>query len=271
MIEKYFLVNKSQPSLDNNPKSARQYVEWSRKQKRAYSKILSGIKRHSGGRLRFFTLTTAEHIEGKISDCFRKLKQRLQRLTKEKVLHGRYTFERGGKHYSRAFMDGTRYLDARDKYNHLGLRQKFMFHYSAIKTTEGNGVYHVLYFGEYIPQRLLSKIWKEITKTSFVVDIQDVNKGTDRKTASYCVSQYSTTKQGTDYERISYSWSWVCRGFYGLYKMYCKDLEYDFNLINLGWNKFLMGESLYIKTNNQVVKVNINGKRYKVTQRTLYD
>lgn len=87
------------------------------------------------------------------------------------------------------------------------------FDYLAIRTDEGHGVYHVLFRGRYIPQDWLSRQWQEL-HDSPIVDIRLVKHGRKRM-ANYMVAQYVS---GQGFERLSWSWNWVFRGFVGAWQ-----------------------------------------------------
>lgn len=95
---------------------------WSPKQRRAYQRIMSGLKfsQYLHCRLRFMTLTTSN--EGRDHDIKRDLNVLVKRIRRR---YGR-------------------------------------FEYIRIKTDEGNGVLHLIYRGSFIPQRWLSRQWTDI-------------------------------------------------------------------------------------------------------------
>ena len=145
----------------------------SRKQKRAFHRLVSGFTRarSHGDRLRFMTLTTA--VGGSVCRLrrhFQLLRRRIQR---------RFHFE---------------------------------VKYWSILTNEGNGVLHIVFKGGFIPHDWLSKAWNSI-HGAFIVDIRAL-KGSPKKLARYLIVNY-LCKQS--YERLSWSWSWVFRGFCGLW------------------------------------------------------
>jgi hypothetical protein len=154
----------------------------SRKRKRAFHRLVSGLTRaHGRGEfLRVVTLTSHVGFDARrLSRCFQRLRRRI----------------------------------ARDLH--------FWIEYWKINTSEGNGTVHLVYKAVplkgacfvpnrgFIPQDWLSRVWSEITGGSFVVFIQRLwNR--PRKLANYLLSQYFT---GQPFERMSWSWSWVFRGF----------------------------------------------------------
>jgi hypothetical protein len=99
----------------------------------------------------------------------------------------------------------------------LRKRIKRHFHfevkYWSILTNEGNGVLHIVFKGGFIPHAWLSAAWNSI-HGAFIVDIRAL-KGSPKRLTNYLVSNY-LCKQS--YERLSWSWSWVFRGFVGLWK-----------------------------------------------------
>lgn len=187
-------------------------TEWTRAQKRAYARIRMGLKRHKGERLRFLTLTSAPDMKRPMAEAFRALKERLKRRTPHKLMkEGYLTKGQIRKFYQGRFMSPLR------------------FDYIKIETEEGpNGVYHILFFGDYIPQAWIADTWEELTGKARVVWIRETKKGVfnDKKLASYCVSQYVTGGQ-SEYVRFSCSWGWAFRGFISLMKFFIKELGYE--------------------------------------------
>ena len=121
-----------------------------------------------------------------------------------------------------------------------------LLQYCKINTSEGNGVIHALFVGAYIPQEWISKAWSEIHNGSVVVDIREVRlcKKSDVKSMGrYLVSQYLARQS---YERMSWSWRWVCRGFVGIWR----DLVSRHGLKDalVKWNHFLSLPLLRVKT-----------------------
>jgi hypothetical protein len=81
--------------------------------------------------------------------------------------------------------------------------------YFMVHTNEGYGVLHVLYRAkEFLPQRWLSAQWERLHLSSYVY----VKEVPDTDIARYVVTQY-LADQGTSYQRCSWSYSWVCKGF----------------------------------------------------------
>ena len=88
-------------------------------------------------------------------------------------------------------------------------REYGLFEYFRVRTREGNGVFHVLATGSYIPQDWLSDAWCDIHKAK-VVDIR-LLKNSGNKLARYVISQYCSSQRL--YDGYSYSQNWVFPGF----------------------------------------------------------
>jgi hypothetical protein len=142
---------------------------WTKKQRRAYHRLLSGIKlaESRGVQLRFLTLTSSP------SSDWTSLNQHFQALVKR-----------------------------------IQRRFGFKLQYWKIKTNEGNGVLHIVFKGRFLPQKWLSATWLALHGAK-VVDIRQFRFGS-RRLARYLVSNY-LAKQS--FERMSWSWGWVYRGF----------------------------------------------------------
>lgn len=89
---------------------------------------------------------------------------------------------------------------------------RFLAQYWSVRTDEGNGVLHIVFKGGFIPHAWLSKAWESIHGAK-IVDIREI-KGSSKRVASYLISNY-LCKQS--FERMSWSWNWVFRGFCGLW------------------------------------------------------
>lgn len=92
-------------------------------------------------------------------------------------------------------------------------RFHFKAEYCSISTREGRGVLHLIFWGRFIPYQWLKEAWSEI-HGAWNVDIRML-KNRPRKLANYLCSQYLTAQS---FERLSWSWGWVFRGFAGLWK-----------------------------------------------------
>ena len=62
--------------------------------------------------------------------------------------------------------------------------------YYAVRTNEGNGVYHLLFFGPYIPQKWISEQWTQL-RGAWSVDIREVGDiMCKRRVSKYIIRQY---------------------------------------------------------------------------------
>jgi hypothetical protein len=194
LIEEYEVERKAVPLLLSN------------KQKRAYRGILNGMemayKRNK--RIRFLTLTTSElqyeNIDFNdltINENFRRLKQRIKRMTVAKLIQQGY----------------IKSSDCRRYYEGVPLTQPFDFDYFKVKTNEGNGVLHTLYKGEYLPYNYLVDNWTDLHNT-WDINIKLINhtKYDFKRASNYVVTQY-LSNQGSSYQRSSQSWGWTIRGY----------------------------------------------------------
>ena len=151
-------------------------IPWGPRQRRSYQRILSGLSRAKarGEELRILTLTSASRDPHHGHD-------------RSKIAHN---FQVLRKRILRS----------------LGVKVE----YFRLRTDEGpGGVLHVIYKGGFIPQRWLSRNWKQIHGAP-VVWIQKL-RGSPRRLANYLVSNYLVGHHG--FTRQSWSWGWVFRGF----------------------------------------------------------
>lgn len=98
--------------------------------------------------------------------------------------------------------------------------RKFGFNlaYFKVRTNEGYGVLHILYRSHrYLPQPWLSANWLDIHKSSYVW----IKEVPDTDIARYVVTQY-VASQGTSYQRCSWSFNWVCKGFVTAWKRWIR-------------------------------------------------
>ncbi|GAG77994.1 unnamed protein product, partial [marine sediment metagenome] len=129
---------------------------------------------------------------------FRKLKQRIKRMTPYKLYHQGYISHRQLIHY----------------YGHNYLSKNLNCEYFKVNTNEGHNVIHILYRGEYIPYNYLVDNWQDI-HNSWNINIESIdslNKN-DTGVAGYLVSQYITNQEKATYTRYSQSINWVYPGY----------------------------------------------------------
>jgi len=189
------------PLLDNMVISARTDVDQSpdsRKRRRAYHRLRTGLSFHSGQRLRFLTLTLVEGSPNDIHECFRIFKERVRRLTPNRIrkldTEEYFTPQRMSK-----FFDKEKDWD-----------KKLKFAYFSVIIRDARQHMHILYFGNWLPHAWLKKVWKEITGDSDVVDIRTTRNPVDdeRRLASYTLGQYVLFQDGEIRFQMSQDWTW---------------------------------------------------------------
>jgi hypothetical protein len=160
--------------------------------------MTSGHHRHIGQRLRHATLTS---IPGTDPTVLSKHKQRLiqeiRRLTPYKL-------------YSKGYLTQT---DLRRYYGTKNPFSPLTFQYLSLKTNEGNGVYHIPFYGDYIPQRWVSDVWNHIhgAPNVWLTDYGVVrNNG---KMTGYLLNQYIAGQERILDTRLSWSRGWVFKRF----------------------------------------------------------
>jgi hypothetical protein len=195
----------------------RRYMkQWSytKKQRRAFHRCISGLLRAKGRleRIRFMTLTSSPQSDrSKLNYHFNLLVKQIE-----------YTFG-------------------------------FKMQYWKVKTNEGYGVLHVLFRvvddklprkrkkglllsrrrRGFIPHCWLSKTWEKIHGAK-VVEIHELRgKKSERDIAYYVVGNYVSRQP---VERMSYSQKWVCKGFSKKWKIFLE--TYGERAIEV-WDKWL--------------------------------
>jgi len=172
---------------------------WTSKQCRTYQRLLSGILRakHEGKRLRIITLTSAP-----------------SRRTRQHEMGKAWQVLR--KRISR-------------KYG-------ITLEYFRLRTSEGNGVLHIVYKGCFIPQTWLKKAWNEIWGSP-IVFIQALRG--EKRLARYIVSHYMAGHDARGvFVRQSWSWGWVFYGFVRFWKRVLRN-SVDMQSAIRAWNILL--------------------------------
>lgn len=143
-----------------------QRVEWSKKQKRAYHRLLSGIKRAlaRGQQLRFLTLTSSEwSVRDRLNANFEVLRKRIEHKFKSKI------------------------------------------QYWKIRTNEGFGVLHVIFKGCFLPQSWLSSQWMDIHRAP-IVDVRSVQGSDSGRGLAYYVVGHYLSHQSFERMSWSWGW-----------------------------------------------------------------
>lgn len=154
----------------------------------------------------------------------------------------------------RLFKDG--YLNEYELnyfYDRESIFKTFKFEYVKVFTSEGGaqGVYHILFFGSYLPQAFLSSLWMYYTGTAFSVDIRvvkDVARSNSdvKRLSRYCIDQYVVGQKNDDgssaFVSYSKSFDWSIRNYNGVYWFFKKNLKegiWDKDLTENNWLTFL--------------------------------
>jgi hypothetical protein len=206
LINNYKTARSPYSDSEIDIKKIKNIIEWQRKQRTAYNTILTGLKiaGKMGKRVRFLTLTTSDlqfnnidYNDRSLNDSFRKLKQRIQRMTIAKLIQQGY----------------HKPSDVRRYYGDKPLNENFKIDYFKVITNEGNGVVHCVYKGEYLPYNYIVDNWQDI-HNSWDINIKLIKTSRKdyKKSACYVVSQY-VSNQNSTFQRSSQSWDWIFRGY----------------------------------------------------------
>jgi len=174
---------------------------WSPKARRWYQRLLSGVTHHQANRrqLRVITLTTSPRARALGLDVNTSWGALVKRFRRRWPVTG--------------------------------------FEYWKLRTSEGNGVLHIIYSGPWIPQGWLSRLWEDI-HGSPVVYIQKL-RYRRKRLISYLMTHYLPAHDdGRLYTRMSWSWGWVFRGFAGAWRWFWKRGPTMYDAIN-EWNKLM--------------------------------
>ena len=173
--------------------------KWSPKARRWFQRMLSGVTHHEANRRRIRVITLTTSPQGRVEGDLNADFQ---------VLRKRIVRKFGSK-----------------------------FDYWKLRTSEGNGVLHILYVGPWIPQSWLSKNWGEV-HNSPVVWIQEFQRRRKRL-VSYLMSHYLPAHDEPQlYTRMSWSWGWVFRGFCGAWRYFWKQGPTMYDAI-YQWNRLM--------------------------------
>lgn len=170
------------PYLEGNLQKAAALPSSSRNRRkvaRAFQRMLTGLQiaQNNKAYIRFMTLTSAPHQKRRINRSFAVLRLRIERATFEKDGFVGFKFNR----------------------------------YFCLRTSEGNGVLHIVFWGRFIPQEWLSRNWLDI-HGAFRADIRAcfTKKRRVDGLVGYLLTNYLTEQP---IERMSYGWKWAWLGF----------------------------------------------------------
>lgn len=180
----------------------------SKRQRRLFQRMATGLQiaHNQDADMYFMTLTTSNNRvlnkKGEIrslTDSFRLLKQRIKVATIKRCRFDGFRFNR----------------------------------YYCLKTEEGNGVLHVIFWGHYIPIEWLRCTWEQI-HGAFEVGIEQITK--KRKGVNglvgYLLDRYLLNQKRI--VRMSYGWKWAWLGF-------CKSWKHTkqtYGQLRAGYGKF---------------------------------
>ena len=177
---------------------------WDKPQRRCFQRLKTGFHWHKGEILRFLTLNTIPDMKKGISECYSDLYKRIRRLTPMKLYQDGYVSK----------------SQLRNQYAGTSLNENLSFDYIKIRTSEGpSGVLHILYFGDFLPQRWLKENWHAITGGSNSAFIKMCRRPVynEKRLAGYCIEQYCISQNKdvgcSAFEGYSWSRDWAYKGF----------------------------------------------------------
>jgi hypothetical protein len=184
---------------------------WGPKARRWYQRLLSGVNHHTANRrrLRVMTLTTSLEARAAGLDVNDSFQVLRKRLLRRYPVTG--------------------------------------FEYWKLRTSEGNGVLHIIYSGAYIHQGWLSRTWQEI-HLSHRVWLQEL-RGKGKRMTNYLIGHYLPAHDDWKlYTRMSWSWGWVFRGFVGAWKWTFRTSKTYLQAL-VDWNRLMRRDNplLYYK------------------------
>jgi hypothetical protein len=172
-----------------------------------------------GKQMRFMTLTTKRYVEQKnLNDDFQKLRKRIKRLKPYKMVKDGY----------------IKPTELHKYYPNTAIGEFLEFEHLKVRTSEGGGVLHVLFKGDYIPRKWLCDNWSDIRSGSWNVDIRLCRDDH----AVYVVNQYLSDQSA--FVRYSWSWGWVYRGFVKNWYLF-KEHYMTFKIALNKWDIHLQG------------------------------
>ena len=195
---------------------------WNSSQRNAFLRIKCGILAHNNEILRFMTLTSAEEMLRDINEVFRCMKTMIKRYTPYRLMKEGYIKKRNVRFY----------------YPNKNPFSKLNFEYIKIKTSEGNGVLHIPFFGDYLPYNFLCDLFSYYSGFAWNIDIRKVrgkalSNRDKRKLSYYVMNQYVVNQSDengeSSYKGYSTSWNWIFRGFtkwYNEFKSTLRSFDY---------------------------------------------
>lgn len=165
-----------------------------RKKGRLCFTLKTGLNLHCQDTVRFLTLTSSTHNSGNIMRAFGNMVQDIRRTTP-------------------GMLDTKNMLSSKDRYIYSSYNkdvdEPLKIEYCGCRTSEGNGVIHVLTVGDYIPFRYFKDRWQHHHNSSSIY-IRAVKREKADKTAGYLLTQYMRGQ--TAYIRGFHSKGWLYPG-----------------------------------------------------------
>ncbi len=145
----------------------------------------------------WLTLTSAKNSRP-IEKSWNSLRTRIGRTKRQEIVDWELKPKRPG--FSRK---EQRFVLS--KYAGKDLSQLVDFHFIAIRTSEGNGVYHMFVFGDMLPASWLRHWWKHYHNGSNQLEIQQIGKDSEgrQRLMKYALAQYAAGQDA--YVRTSHS------------------------------------------------------------------
>ena len=178
-----------------------------RRRSRLFHRMTSGLKWHRDKHLRHMVLTSSPlSNEEELNKHKKALVKRIERLTIKKLIKKGYLEESKVKHY----------------YGKKEWNEPLEFIYFSVRTGEGvSGVWHIAWFGDFIPHKWLSEQWDELHQAKNVSLVDHGKIRSSHKLVGYFLSHYF---KGQDkIKHISWSWKWLKKGSVGKWKKMVKN------------------------------------------------
>ena len=132
--------------------------------------------------------------------------KRIERLTINKLVNNGYINKSKIKFY----------------YDDKDPSSKLEFIYFSVRTGEGvSGVWHIAWFGDFIPHQWLSEQWEELHNAKNVSLVDHGTVQSSRRLVGYFLSHYFRNQD--QIKHISWSWKWLRTGSVGKWKRMVKD------------------------------------------------
>jgi hypothetical protein len=214
-------ISKITKNIDSPYRTNRQ-----RKKGRLFQRMMSGIRWHGNDHyLRFMTLTSADDSP-KPGQSWQKMIQRIRRLSPARLVKMGYLNSKQIHHY----------------YPNKPVNEPLKFEYLRVETSEGNGVLHIPYFGDYIPHEWLKDTWLKI-HGAWNVSLSAKPVNSAKKLAGYLLNQEIC---GQDQLIGNTSWAhpWVFLGFVSKWKLLIENYGYEPAL--LAWDNWMSSHQMPI-------------------------